>query len=323
VPELLLHHVVVILVACLADALVGDPVYRLHPIRVLGAAIRGLERVLFALGLRGYVGGALHWLLMITLALGGWWAVHAGLALWSPWAALVWDAALAYSLLCLRDLVQHGRRVLTDLDDLAAARDRVAMLVGRETAQLDRGGVVRATIESLSENLTDGVLTPLWALCLFGVPGLIVVKVVSSLDSMLGYRNERYRRFGWWGARSDDLVHFVPARCSALLIAAAAAVLRLHPVSAVKTAWRDHGMLASPNSGWSEAACAGALQVRLMGPIVKAGQQVHSAFMGDASWPSDLGAQHLRQALRLTVVCGVLAVVIGLALTPLRLYLPW
>jgi adenosylcobinamide-phosphate synthase len=88
------------------------------------------------------------------------------------------------------------------------------MLVGRDTEGLDRGAVVRATIESLSENLTDGVMTPLWALCLFGLPGLILVKAVSSLDSMVGYRNERYRRFGWAAARSDDLVHWLPARLS-------------------------------------------------------------------------------------------------------------
>jgi len=198
------------------------------------------------------------------------------------------------------------------------------MLVGRDTAQLDRGGVVRAAIESLAENLTDGVLTPLWVLCLFGLPGLILVKAVSSLDSMVGYKNERYRRFGWAAARSDDLVHWLPARLSMPLIALAAALLRLHPRLAVSTARRWRRLPASPNSGWSEAACAGALRVRLIGPISYQGRVVNETFMGDGDWPTALDGSHLNQALRLVLVCGVLALVFGLGLiAAAHLAWPW
>jgi adenosylcobinamide-phosphate synthase len=214
----------------------------------------------------------------------------------------------------LRDLLVHARRVLASLDDLPTARRHVAMLVGRDTDSLDRGGLVRATIESLSENLTDGVLTPLWALCLFGLPGLILVKAVSSLDSMVGHRNERYRRFGWAAARSDDLVHWLPARLSVPLISLAAALLRLHPRSAVCAARRWHGMLVSPNSGWSEAACAGALRVRLLGPISYRGEVVNEVFLGEDGWPADLDARHLEQSLHLVRLCGILALALGLAL---------
>ncbi|WP_133512334.1 adenosylcobinamide-phosphate synthase CbiB [Candidatus Thiosymbion oneisti] len=320
----LIPHLALVLAACVADGLFGDPVYKLHPIRLLGAWSLLWEKLLLAGGLNGHLGGIIHWALVVGAALLAWWALHRLLVLWHPWAAWAWDACIAYSLLCLRDLLAHGRRVLTSLDDLPEARRQVAMLVGRDTQRLDPGGVVRATIESLSENLTDGVLTPLWALCLFGLPGLILVKAVSSLDSMVGYRNERYRRFGWAAARSDDLVHWLPARLSVPLIALAAVLLRLHPRLAFSAARRWHRMLASPNSGWSEAACAGALRVRLIGPISYQGRGVNEAFMGDEDWPANLEGSHLDQALRLTLVCGLLALAFGLGfILCVHLLWPW
>lgn len=307
-------HLALILTACLADAFFGDPVYPLHPIRLLGAWSLWWEQALFARGLDGYLGGLIHWCLVVSPALLAWWGGHRLFGLLHPGAAWIWDAFLAYSLLCLRDLLIHGRRVLVALDDLPAARRHVAMLVGRDTEGLGRGGLVRATIESLSENLTDGVLTPLWALCLFGLPGLILVKAVSSLDSMVGYRNARYHRFGRTAARTDDIIHWLPARLSVPLTALAAALLRLHPRSAFSAARRWHGILASPNSGWSEAACAGALHVRLVGPISYRGRVSHETFMGEATWPADLNGRHLEQALRLILLCGLLALTLGLAL---------
>jgi len=316
-------HLGIILAACLLDALFGDPVYRLHPVRLLGALSLAAERLLFAVDLNGRLGGLLHWLLVVGGALVVWWGVRLGLAWWHPWLTLAWDCFIAYSLLCMRDLLIHGQRVLEALDDLPTARRRLGMLVGRETDQLQRDGVVRATIESLAENLTDGVLTPLWALCLFGLPGLILVKAVSTLDSMVGYKNARYARFGWAGARSDDLVHWLPARLSVPLIGLAAALLRLHPRLAVQAAWRYHARLPSPNSGWSEAACAGALRVRLVGPARYHGAWVERDWIGDSDWPADLNGSHLRRALRLILVCCVLALLAGLALAPLRPLLPW
>jgi adenosylcobinamide-phosphate synthase len=316
-------HLWLILGACLLDALFGDPVYRLHPIRIIGDWIGICERALFAFGLNGRFGGVVHWLAVVGAALAAWLAVRLVLVRIGPVWAAGWDLFLAYSFLCTRDLLGTGRRILADLDDLPRARAGLGLLVGRDTERLDRAGVVRATIESLSENFTDGVLTPVWALCLFGLPGLIVVKTISTLDSMVGYRNARYARFGWAGARSDDLVHWLPARLSVPLIAAAAALLRLYPVSAVRAALRDHGMLPSPNSGWSEAACAGALRVRLIGPVHYGGQLVTTDYMGDPDWPADLDGEDLRRALRLILTASVLALIIGLLAAPLRLQMPW
>ncbi|MCP5421108.1 MAG: cobalamin biosynthesis protein CobD [Gammaproteobacteria bacterium] len=319
----LVAHIALILAACLLDAVFGDPIYPAHPIRVLGAWSLRCEKALFAIGLNGYFGGVLHWLLVVGGALTAWFGVRCLLVQIHPGLGWLWDVFLAYSLTCVRDLLVHGQRVLRNLDDLPAARRQLAMLVSRDTDALPRDAVVRATIESLSENLTDGVLTPLWALALFGLPGLIVVKAVSSLDSMVGYKNDRYRRFGWAGARSDDLVHWLPARLSVPLIALAAALLRLHPHLAWLSAWRYHGLLPSPNSGWSEAACAGALRVRLIGPIRYRGQLATDIFMGDPAWPADLDGDDLRRALRLVLISSVLALLVALALAPLRGWMPW
>lgn len=316
-------HLDLVIGAWLLDLTLGDPVYRLHPIRLLGAWSLLVERWLFAAGRNGRGGGLLHLLLIVGGALAAWSLVHAALSAITPGLALLWDLYLAYSLLCLRDLFEQGWRILLALDDLPAARARLACLVGRDTAPLGRDGVVRATIESLSENLTDAVLTPLWALCLFGLPGLILVKSISTLDSMVGYRTARYRLFGWAAARSDDWLHWLPARLSVPLIATAAVPLRLHPLLALGAAWRWHALLASPNSGWSEAAFAGALRVRLIGPIWRDGRLVNARFMGAPDWPADLGAADLRRALALLLLCGVLALGVGLLLTPYRALWPW
>jgi adenosylcobinamide-phosphate synthase len=316
-------HLALIFTAFFSDALLGDPVYPLHPVRLLGRLSVVAERLLFKLGQDGRLGGVLHWLLVVGGALAGWGAVHWGLTLLHPALSWVWDCVIAYSLLCTRDLLLHGRRVLEALDDLPLARRRLAMMVGRDTNRLGRDGIVRASIESLAENLTDGVLTPLWALCLFGLPGLVVVKTVSTLDSMVGYRNTRYARFGWAAARSDDLVHWLPARLSVPLIALAAALLRLHPRLALRAALRYHARLPSPNSGWGEAACAGALRVRLLGPLYRGEMLVSDRFLGDPDWPAVLDGSHLRSALRLTLTAAVLALAIGSVLGPLGRSILW
>ncbi len=310
----MIEPLVLVLAASLLDLAFGDPDYRLHPVRIIGDWSLLLERLLFALGWNGRAGGILHWLLVVTGALGLWWGVHLGLTWLHPMLAVLWDLYLAYSLLCLRGLAEQGGRVLKTLDDLPLAREHMRLLVGRDTEPLQRDGMVRAAIESLAENLTDAVLTPLWALCLFGLPGLILVKAVSTLDSMVGYKTDRYCQFGWAGARSDDLAHWLPARLSVILIALAAAILRLHPLLALRSAWRNHAMLPSPNSGWSEAACAGALRVRLLGSVWRHGKLINDRYLGDPDWPADLGAADLRRAIALIAVCTLLALGAGLML---------
>jgi adenosylcobinamide-phosphate synthase len=307
-----------LMAAVLLDGILGDPDYPLHPIRVLGHASIALERRLFAWGWTGRLAGALHGLAVTLGAAALWWLVRLLLSALHPALGWLWDLFIAYSLLCTRDLLAHGRRVLGVLSDLPAAQAQLRWLVSRDTDRLDRGGVVRATIESLAENFTDGVLTPLLALALFGLPGLIVVKAISSLDSMVGYRSERYERFGWAAARSDDLIHWLPARVSVPLLAAAAALLRQHWRDVLPAAQRWHGVLSSPNSGWSEAAAAGALRVRLAGPAYYQGERVDAPWIGADHWPADLDGGDLRRALWLIGVASALATMAAVALSGLR-----
>jgi len=275
------------------DAVLGDPVYGWHPVRLMGKAITRLENGLRRIGWEGYAGGVLLCLLMGGLALG----IYAGLSSLlgsffpahhpgqKPLILWIFDFFVAYSLIALRDLIVHAFRVEAALrrGDISAARGAVAMLVGRDTNTLDASACRRAAVESLAENLCDGVIAPLFWLLLAGLPGLILFKVASTLDSMVGYLNERYRRFGWCGARLDDVLCWLPARLTFLLLVAAAFLQR--GTSASK-AWRigrrQHGLLPGPNPGWGEATAAGALQVRLIGPIWKQGKIVTEIWIGDA-----------------------------------------
>ncbi|MGF1614096.1 MAG: adenosylcobinamide-phosphate synthase CbiB [Gammaproteobacteria bacterium] len=294
------------------DLAIGDPRYRWHPVRLLGGLCTGYERTLRARGLDGYLGGMVHWIAMVVTALAVWAVIHLVLSSWHPLAAWCWDVLIAWHLLSLRDLLDHARQVQRSLPNVEEARHWVGWLVGRDTDGMDRPAVVRATIESLSESTIDGVLTPLWALCLGGLPALITVKVISTLDSMVGYQDSRYRCFGWAAARSDDLINWIPARLSVAVIGIAAALLRLHPVEAVRSALRFHSLLPSPNSGWSEGAYAGALRVRLVGPIFRNGIKRNDLYIGEPHWPAALDERHLQGALRLTLVSGVLGLAMGL-----------
>jgi adenosylcobinamide-phosphate synthase len=223
---------------------------------------------------------------------------------------LVWlvHAFLLYSLLALGDLLHHVWRIETAVrdDDLPRARRGVSALVGRDTGDMDGGACRRAAVESLSENLTDGFVSPLFWYVIAGLPGIVVFKVVSTMDSMVGYKTPRYLRFGWCGARLDDVMNYLPARITWLVIAAIAALL---PAFSGRKAWRvglgQHGLLLGPNSGWSEAATAGALQRQIVGPIWLQGVLVTDVWIGDASDPPLETSSDVMRALALSVLCGL------------------
>jgi adenosylcobinamide-phosphate synthase len=224
---------------------------------------------------------------------------------------------LVYSLLALGDLLRHGWVVESALrrDDLAAARAAVGQLVGRDTDVMDAAACRRAVIESVSENLTDGFVSPIFWYALFGLPALVLFKVVSTLDSMIGYKTPRYLRFGWCGARLDDLMNWIPARLTWLLLGASALfVPGCSPRGALRFGWRQHAILPSPNSGWSEAATAGAIRRRLIGPIWRGGELVTDVWLGDPAMPPAEDANDYRRAALLMIVAGLLSAGIAVAL---------
>ncbi len=271
-----------------ADLLLGDPRWWPHPIRGLGWAITRLERFFRSAMGATRVSGVALWLSVVTPAC---------LVVWlSPrWLHVFW----IWSFLALRSLDLESTRVLAALDagDLVDARRRLSRIVGRDTENLNDEGVRRAVIETMSENMSDGVIAPLFYLVLAGPAGMAVYKAVNTLDSMVGYRNKKYRRMGWFSARADDVLNWIPARLSALFIWAAAALLGLDARASIAVTLRDAKTQPSPNAGYPEAAFAGALGVRLGGVSRYQGLESRKAYLGDGLRPLD--RQACLQARRL------------------------
>jgi adenosylcobinamide-phosphate synthase len=308
--SLLAPQPVALAIAVLADLALGDPPYRLHPIRLIGDALVNIEKWLRAIGAEGYGGGGVLFVTLAVLSV----AVVAFMLQLSLVASnsLAWimHTFILYSLLALGDLLRHVWRVEGALTrkDLGAARQAAAMLVGRDTERMDSAACRRAAIESMSENLTDGFVSALFWYGLAGLPGLVLFKVVSTMDSMVGFKTAEYLRFGWCGARLDDAMNYLPARLVGGLIAALAAAV---PACSSRKAWTvaltQHAALPSPNSGWSEAAMAGAIQRRLVGPLWYHGDLVTDIWLGD---PQDAPAEtrdDLMRALVLTLGAGLAA----------------
>jgi adenosylcobinamide-phosphate synthase len=301
-------------VAVVTDLAMGDPVYAWHPVRLVGTMLAWMERRLRAAGLDGYGGGVLLFVALATVSLGAVAAVLLAASAGSLSLAWLVHAFLLYSLLALGDLLHHVWRIETAVraGDLARARRGVSALVGRDTDRMDGAACRRAAVESLSENLTDGFVSPLFWYVIAGLPGIVVFKVVSTMDSMVGYKTPRYLRFGWCGARLDDVMNYRPARITWLVIAAIAAVL---PAFSGRKAWRvglgQHGLLLGPNSGWSEAATAGALERQLVGPLWLEGVLVTDLWIGDASDPPlETGGDVIR-ALALSALSGLVIAAVG------------
>ena len=305
-----------LVVAVAIDLVVGDPVYRAHPVRLIGRTLHWFERRLRAARLDGYSGGVLLFILLTGL----WLPTLAGLSVliqaMSTTAGWLVHVFVVYSLLALGDLLHHVWRIESAVrrDNIDEARRAVSALVGRDTDRMDGPACRRAGVESLSENLTDGFVSPVFWYVLGGLPGIVLFKIVSTMDSMVGYKTPRYLRFGWCGARLDDLMNFLPARMTWLLIAAIAALL---PAYSGRKAWtvglRQHQLLLGPNSGWSEAATAGALERKIVGPIWLKGVQVTDLWVGDASDPPLETGGDTTRAVILVVLSGLVVAAAGVA----------
>jgi adenosylcobinamide-phosphate synthase len=320
--ELLRPHPTILLLAVGLDLLVGDPVYPLHPIRLVGGLLTWLESLLRRVGADGYGGGITLFVLLAAGSLAGVLAIVVGAARLSPRLGWLVEVFFVYSFLALGDLIRHVWRVEQALsgNHLEAARERIKALVGRDVDRMDAGACRRAAIESLSENLTDGFTSPVAWYAIGGLPGLVIFKVVSTMDSMVGYKTPRYLRFGWCGARLDDLMNYPTARATWLLLAAIAAMLpSCSGWKALRVGFRQHAILLGPNSGWSEAATAGGIQRRLVGPIWMKGQLVTDVWIGD---PADLPAQaraDVTRSLVLVTATGVAAALAAVAVVSLAL----
>jgi adenosylcobinamide-phosphate synthase len=313
------------LIAGIIDAGVGypDALYRTigHPVTWIGRLIAWGDRQWNSdaeVGWRHRTRGALLMggLVLLCLLVGLLLARLLHLLL-PPWLALIATAVLASSLIAQHSLHAHVAAVADALGkSVEAGRDAVAMIVGRDTKELDEAGICRAAIESLAESLCDGIVAPMLWIAVAGLPGGIAYKAINTADSMIGHKTPLYIDFGWAAARSDDVANWPAARLAALWLALGALfVSGASPWRALAVAWRDAGKHASPNAGWPEAAMAGALGLRLMGPRSYEGERVAGQWMGDGRFA--LKAADIRTALDLYragcgVQLGVLAILLGL-----------
>ncbi|MBI5556775.1 MAG: cobalamin biosynthesis protein CobD [Deltaproteobacteria bacterium] len=296
-----------IISALILDALIGDPRWLPHPVRFIGwlaiVTEKGCRHLISHERLAGVA--AVFIVLTVTGAAG--WLVIRAASFFHPLAGDAVAVLLLSFCFAARDLAGHSRAVRQALEtgDIGLARQKVAMMVGRDTGDLDEPGIIRACVESVAENMVDGVTAPLFYAVLAGPVGALLYKGVNTLDSLFGYKNERYLRFGWGAARLDDAANFLPARLTGLLTVAAAFLLGLNGRLAWRIFRRDRLRHASPNSGHTEAATAGALGLRLGGLSCYQGREVDKPFIGDAGAPPQ--PRHITRANRLLAATTVLA----------------
>lgn len=300
------------LAACMAgfalDFIFGDPAWIYHPVRMIGKGIELGERILRR------ICGEKH----LTAAGGVLWLMTAGLSFLFPLGLLflayrihpglgfALEAFWCFQILAARSLCRESTKVYDRLqeNDLPGARRAVSMIVGRDTESLTAEGVTKAAVETVAENTSDGVTAPLIYLMIGGAPLGFLYKAVNTMDSMLGYKNDRYLYFGRVPAGMDDIFNYIPARLTALLMIAAAYLTGLDGKNAWKIYRRDRKKHASPNAAQTESVCAGALRVQLAGDAVYFGKLYKKEFIGDSLRPIE--PQDIRRTQRLMYVTALL-----------------
>ena len=305
-----MSHIIIAVVAFLIDALIGDPRSKLHPVVLIGNLISLLEKILRrevdSPEKKIFKGGVLVNAVVITTLIIGI-AIETLTNEIPNLAAQIFIQAIVLSfMISPRSLSYAGYEIfyLLEQEDLTLARQKVGWIVGRDTQNLNEAEVARATIETVAENTVDGIISPLFYFAIGGLPLAIAYRAINTMDSMLGYKNDKYIYFGRVAAQLDDVVNFIPARLTGLLFIVSAFILKLDYRNAFKMMKRDASKHPSPNGGWAEATVAGALNIRLGGVNYYFGQPHFRAYMGE---PNEiLEAGHILGAIRLMYTATIL-----------------
>ena len=290
-----------LLLGYLLDLIFGDPERLPHPIVLFGKMISWGEHRLNNGAHRMAKGAvmAVCFILLVFFLLWGFKRLVPNTILW-----LILDTVIIFYCLAGTTLIREVREVFLALDrSLDEGRKQVARIVGRDTSQLSAQEVRTAALETLAENLSDGVIAPLFWFALLGTPGMLAYKMVNTLDSMIGYRTERYKDFGWWAAHIDDVANYIPARLTAVLMVIASGKLSL-----LKFVWKNGRRHASPNSGYPEAALAGILNCRFGGPHYYFGELFDKPFIGEND--RELTTQDMHTAVRINRTAELLMLVL-------------
>lgn len=303
-------NLIALLTGWTADLLIGDPACLPHPVVGFGRCIAACERR-WNSGAHRRLKGALTAVGLIVLTFSVVWLIRSVLCSFAYGAAFVtaFDALAIFYCLAGTTLIREVRQVFLAVDrSLDEGRAQVARIVGRDTSELSAQEVRTAALETLAENLSDGVIAPLFWLVLLGTPGMLAYKMVNTLDSMIGYRTDRYREFGCWAARIDDIANYVPARLTALLMILPATVTTASPRRLFRFVYRNGRHHASPNSGYPEAALAAILDCRFGGPHYYFGQLFPKPFIGTNDRP--LSTADMEKAVRVNRTAEVLMVLV-------------
>jgi len=296
-----------IISALALDMAAGDPRWRWHPVRMTGRLAGWMEPITRSFFSNTRLAGAVTVFVTICAVAIVCLGIVTVCGLIDPLAGDLAGLFILYASLSARDLADHGRDVYRSLlqGDIAMARQRAGRMVGRDTARLDESGIVRATAESIAENTSDGVVAPLLFAAVFGPTGAMVYKAVNTMDSMFGYRDDRYKDFGRVAAKLDDLANFVPSRVTVLSVFVAAALLSMRPLDSIRISICDGHKHPSPNSGWPEAAFAGAMGVRFGGLNEYGGKMYEKPFIGENA--QAISTKHINDAIRLMYLSSVVS----------------
>ena len=287
-----------LLAGWILDLLLGDPQWLPHPVVWFGKAIAACEHKLNR-GHHRKAKGTVVAILLIALVFALTWLFRYWLLSLSSYLLLLFDTVIIFYCLAGTTLIREVREVFFALDrSLEEGRQQVARIVGRDTSELSAQEVRTAALETLAENLSDGVIAPLFWFSLLGTPGMLAYKMVNTLDSMIGYKTERYKDFGCWAAHIDDVANYIPARLTALLMILASGKLNL-----LAFVWKNGPRHASPNSGYPEAALAGILNCRFGGPHYYFGQLFDKPYIGENERP--LTTADMKKAVRVNRVAEI------------------
>ena len=299
----LLYILLPLLLGWLADRFLGDPSWLPHPIVAMGKIIAWGEKRLNK-GPNRLLKGGMFSVILILLSFLLIFFIIKGLDRIHPVLSVVFSAVIIFYCLAGKTLVDEVRKVFIAVDSsVEEGRRQVARIVGRDTSELSPQQIRTAALETLAENLSDGVIAPLFWYMLLGLPGMFAYKMINTLDSMIGYKNERYKQFGCWAARIDDIANYFPARLTSLLMVIVSGQFSLLPF--VRKYGDEH---ASPNSGYPESAMAGILNCRFGGPNVYFGQVVDKPYIGENDKP--LTTADMQKATRINIKVEIVMVVI-------------
>lgn len=305
----------IFLLAIVFDLIIGDPKWLIHPAQIIGALITWLEK-----RLRGITstpkGELLSGGLLVVIVVAVTYGVTLAI-LWlsfrlSYWVGMIAAAWLLSTTFAIKGLAQAGLEIQEVMlsGNLPLARKKLSYIVGRDTENLPPAEIVRGTVETIAENIVDGIISPLFYAVLGGVPLAMAYRAINTMDSMLGYKNEKYLFFGRAAARLDDIANYLPARITALLLLIASMLCKLDWRKGYYYLRRDAKKHPSPNSGYAEATVAGALGVALGGLNYYNGVPQYRAVMGEATCP--LEPKHILLTVKLLYCTSALAVIIGL-----------